>query len=119
MTMLSVNLVGVALIVFIVWWFWLARPAGRRAGDEPIEVTVADGAYSPTRIETTAGRPLTLRFLRRDPAPCAEKVIFHGLGVTADLPLDTPRDVTLRPSEPGEYEFTCDMQMYRGSLVVK
>jgi plastocyanin domain-containing protein len=60
-----------------------------------------------------------LRFLRKDASPCAEKVLFDDLGISADLPVDDTRDVVVAPDQAGEYEFTCQMRMYRGSLVAR
>jgi len=116
---LLINLGGVALIAGIVWWFWLSKPKAVQARTSVIAVRVADGVYTPARIEAQAGSTITLRFLREDSNPCAEKVIFDELGVTADLPVEQPKDVTITPEEAGEYTFTCQMQMYRGTLVVK
>jgi plastocyanin domain-containing protein len=116
----SVNLAGAILIGLIVWWFWLSRSrATRSAGTGPIEVLVADGVYTPPRIELPAGQSIRLRFLRRDPSPCAEKVVFADLGVSADLPVGEPVEIALGTPPPGEHEFTCQMQMYRGTLVVQ
>jgi len=112
------NVAGLVLIVLIVWWFWLAKPKSLRATSGVIEITVADGVYAPARIEVPAGKPVTLRFVRKDPSPCAEKVLFDDLGISRDLPLNEPIDVVLTPAAPGEYEFTCQMRMYRGQLVV-
>ncbi len=115
-----VNLAGVAIIGLIVWWFGLSRPkAQRAAGAAPVDVLVNDGVYTPASIEVPVGKPVTLRFLRKDPSPCAEKVLFDDLGVGADLPLDKPVTVTVTPPKPGEYEFTCQMRMYRGRLIVR
>lgn len=120
MSGLTINLAGLVLIGLIIWWFWLYRPkAARVAGSQPIEIVVADGVYTPARIEVPAGRPVTLRFLRKDPSPCAEKALFDSLGVSADLPVGKPLDVSVTPPQPGEYEFTCQMRMYRGMLVAK
>ncbi len=120
MTDLIINLAGFILIGLIVWWFWLYRsPAQRAAGTQPIEITVADGVYTPARIEVPVGKPVTLRFLRKDPSPCAEKVLFDELGVSADLPIGATVDITITPKQAGEYAFTCQMQMYRGMLVTK
>jgi len=114
------NLAGLISIGLIVWWFWLYRPEVlRAAGSQPIEIIVADGVYTPARIEVPAGKPVTLRFLRKDANPCAEKALFDGLGISADLPIGKPRDVVVTPPQPGEYEFTCQMRMYRGVLVAK
>ncbi len=116
---LVINLGGAALIAGIVWWFWLSKPKAVQAHSSVIEIRVADGVYTPARIEAQAGLPITVRFVREDPNPCAEKVFFSDLGVTADLPVGKPKDVTINPTETGEYAFTCQMQMYRGTLVVK
>ncbi len=114
-----VNLGGLAGIVFIIWWFWLAGPKARRVeGGRPIEIIVENGVYAPARIEVPRGQPVTLRFIRKDPSPCAEKVLFDDLDVSADLPVGRPYDITLTPDKPGEHAFTCQMRMYRGSLVV-
>ncbi|KPK37820.1 MAG: plastocyanin [Gammaproteobacteria bacterium SG8_47] len=113
-----VNIVGITLIAVIVWWFWLAKPVARRVSSaQAIEIVVADGTYSPARIEVPTGRPTTLRFIRKDPSPCAEQVIFHDLDVSAALSLDDPVEVSVTVPRQGEYTFTCQMQMYRGTLV--
>ncbi len=117
---LLVNTVGLFLIGLIVRWFWLSRPRARHvSGTGPIEVIVDNGVYTPARIEVPAGQPVTLRFVRKDPSPCAEKALFDSLDVSADLPLGKPMDVTVTPPQPGEYEFTCQMRMYRGTLVAR
>ncbi|MHB8536139.1 MAG: cupredoxin domain-containing protein [Sulfuricaulis sp.] len=120
MNPMIVNLAGLLLIGLIVWWFWLSRTKVTRAvGTQPIEILVSDGVYTPARIEVPAGKPVTLRFLRQDPSPCAEKALFDSLGVSVDLPIGKPLDVVVTPPEAGEYEFTCQMRMYRGTLVAK
>lgn len=116
---LLVNLLGVLLIGLIVWWFWLSRPRAAHAGAAPVTVVVADGVYTPSRIEARAGEPLVLRFVRRDASPCAAKVIFERLQIAAELPVGRPYELRLTPPAPGEYVFTCEMQMYRGSVVAK
>jgi len=107
-------------MAFIVWWFWLWQPrTAARAEQGVVTVSVDDGVYEPARIETHAGEPITLRFVRRDPSPCARQVIFEQLGVTEELPLDRAVDIQLRPDRPGTYRFTCQMQMYQGQLDVR
>ena len=115
-----VNLVGLTLIAMIVWWFWLSKPKLQKAaGSEPIEIVVDDGVYTPARIEVPLGKPVTLRFIRKDASPCAEKVLFDDFDISGDLPVGRPYDISFVPDKPGEHEFTCQMRMYRGSLVVR
>jgi plastocyanin domain-containing protein len=116
----AVNAGSLVFIGLIVWWFWLSRPRARReSGVKPIEVLVDNGVYTPARIEVPAGRPIILRFLRKDASPCAEKVLFNDFNISADLPVGKPTDVVVIPKEPGEFEFTCQMHMYRGQLIAK
>lgn len=116
---LVVNIGGLAIIVSIIAWFWLFRPRVAHVAEAaPVDVVVADGVYTPSTIEVPAGKPITLRFLRRDASPCAAQVIFADLAVSADLPVGAPRDLVVTAPVPGEYEFTCQMGMYRGRLKV-
>jgi plastocyanin domain-containing protein len=114
-----VNAAGLVLAGLIVWWFWLSKPKSQRVTSGVIEVVVEGGVYTPARIEVAAGKSVTLRFLRKDPSPCAEKVLFDELGIAADLPIGQPVELTITPNKAGEYTFTCQMQMYRGTLVVR
>lgn len=120
MTTLLVNILGLAAAAFIVWWFWLSNnPPEAKAGAGALDIIVDGGVYEPSVIRAAAGKPLRLRFLRKDKSPCAEKVIFSGLDVSAELPVGQPREVEFTPKSPGEYEFTCQMAMYRGKLIVE
>lgn len=116
--MWMINLAGLALIGLIVWWFWLYRPPEVALQDEVLEIIVEDGVYQPARLRVPAGRPVSLRFIRRDDSPCAETVIFPGLDISASLPVGRPTRVQLPAMETGEYDFHCQMQMYRGVLKV-
>jgi plastocyanin domain-containing protein len=120
MTIWLTNLAGLILLGLIVWWFWFSKPKARiAAGAGPIDIVVDNGVYTPARIQVPTGKPVTLRFLRNDPSPCAEKVLFDDFGVAADLAVGKPTEVTITPEKPGEYPFTCQMRMYRGVVVAR
>ncbi len=117
--MLWVNLAGLLSIVLIVYWFWLSRPRSKKVTTgTAIEILVENGVYTPARITVGVGHPVTLRFIRKDVSPCAEQVIFHGLGKSETLEVGRPNEITLQVAQAGEYRFTCQMQMYQGTLVV-
>ena len=119
MTTLLVNLIGIALIGLIIWWFWFSTPKTRKVADAGlVEIIVEDGVYTPAKIEVPKGRPITLRFIRKDPSPCAEKVLFTDFDISADLEIGEPQEITITPDKSDEYEFTCQMGMYRGRLIV-
>lgn len=114
------NSIGLLVIAFVVWWFWLAKPRAKTAvQNDVVEVIVENGVYTPSVIQAAKDQPLTLRFLRRDPNPCAEKVIFSNLNINADLPMNEPKDIRLTVATADSYEFTCQMGMYRGRLLVQ
>lgn len=119
MSTLLVNIAGVVLIALIVWWFWLSKPKLRRLSSDEIEIIVDNGVYSPARIEIPVGKTTKLKFIRKDPSPCAEKVLIDGLQISADLPINEAVVVSINPEQAGDYEFTCQMRMYRGNLIAK
>mgnify|MGYP003626591139 FL=1 len=117
--MIIVNLIGLALIALIVWWFWLYKPSKAvDASAENITVVVNDGIYQPARIRVAAGKPTKLQFLRKDGSPCAATVLFPDFELSEELPVGVSKSVALPAMLAGEYAFHCPMKMYTGTLVV-
>ena len=118
-----VTLVALALVAFIVWFFWLKRSKGVRAaetsGGYQEAMILVKGGYTPDTIVVRAGRPVRLNFRREETAACSEKVIFADFGKSADLPTGETVPVEFLPKEPGEYVFACAMGMFRGRLIVE
>ncbi|MBN8902277.1 MAG: cupredoxin domain-containing protein [Rhodospirillales bacterium] len=115
--------VGLLLVGFIVWLFWLKRGKGVRAaetsgGYQEIMVLVK-GGYTPDTIVVRRGKPVRLNFRREETATCSDKVIFADFNKSADLPTGQTVPVELLPKEPGEFPFSCPMGMFRGRLVVE
>ena len=122
-TQIIVTLAGFGAIGWIVWYFWLwkgetvAATAGA-GGVQVIDVTVK-GGYQPASITAEAGRPVRLNFTRRESTPCGEEVVLPEFGRRAHLPQDKTVAIEVTPQAPGEYEFTCGMNMYKGRLIVR
>lgn len=116
--MLIVNILGVSLIVLIIWWFWLYKPKKVSVSNETIIVLVENGTYQPSRIRLKAGQEATISFLRKDTSPCAASVLIPDVEISKDLPLNKIVRIQLPAMEEGEYDFHCQMQMYRGTLLV-
>ncbi len=115
--MILVNLFGLALISIIVWWFWLYKPEQAEAGSDRLTITVDHGVYEPAHIHIVAGKSTELRFRRLDESPCAEVVLFPELGISESLPVNKVKTIKISPLAAGEYEFHCQMKMYRGKLI--
>ncbi|MGB3730291.1 MAG: cupredoxin domain-containing protein, partial [Thermodesulfobacteriota bacterium] len=105
-----VNLIGVLLIAFIIWWFWVYKKQSEATIEGSlIDIIVDSGVYEPSVIHAKVGEEITLRFIRKDNNPCSEKVLFDVLDVSADLPFERPYDMTFTPDKKGEFEFACQM----------
>ena len=113
---------GVALIAFILWFFFGAREATTAgtsaAGVQEIDVVVR-GGYTPDLIEVRQGQAVRLNFRREESNPCTEQVIFGDFGIARDLPQGRTVPIEFTPKEAGEFIFTCGMNMVRGKLLVK
>jgi plastocyanin domain-containing protein len=118
--MMIINILGIALIGLIIWWFWLYKPSAPveiKQGN--IRVIVSDGVYQPSRIKVVAGLETNIEFYRQDGSPCASTVIFPDFEVSEELPLNENKTVKLPKMVAGEYDFHCPMKMYKGSLIVE
>ena len=118
-TFMIVNTIGLVLVVFVLWWFFGAKHYMEFAkADEPIFIMVKDGVYMPALISVPAGKVIRLRFRREDASACASTVIFTQLHFSYQLPLNQMVDIVLPPQKKSEIDFTCQMGMYRGKVMV-
>lgn len=118
-----VTIVGLLLIAGIAWFFWGPKKGGSLAqasasGYQEAKVLVK-GGYSPDTIVVQKGKPVRFEFLRKEKASCSEMVVFPDFQKSAMLPVGKPITVELLPTESGTYPFTCQMGMYKGTMIVK
>ena len=114
---------GLVLIGGIAWFFWGPRKIRQRAaltssGYQEAMILVK-GGYTPDVIVVQRGKPVRFNFRREETAACSEMVIFNDFGKSAHLPTGETVPVEFLPEKPGEYEFTCQMGMLRGKLIVE
>jgi plastocyanin domain-containing protein len=113
---------GVALVAFVLWYFFGEREkvaaALTEAGVQAIKITVK-GGYSPDVIVVKKGLPVRLDFYRDETASCSDRVVFGDFRIARDLPAFETTRVEFTPDRAGEFTFTCGMNMMRGRLVVE
>lgn len=118
-----VDVVGLGLIGFIVWFFWLVRAKGVRAavssGGYQEQMVLVKGGYTPDVIVVEAGKPVRLNFVRQESASCSEMVLLPAFNKSATLPEGQTVPVEFLPKDRGEFEFSCQMGMFRGKVIVE
>jgi plastocyanin domain-containing protein len=118
-----VTVLGLALIAFIVWFFWMKRAKGTRAaltsGGYQEAMILVKGGYTPDVIVVEHGRPVRLNFRREETAACSEMVLLPDFNKSTRLPTGETVPVEFLPDRPGEYEYACQMGMLRGKLIVE
>lgn len=118
----AVALGGVALIGAELWWFIFSKTRSQKAearqGIQELTINV-DGGYAPDRVIVKAGQPVRLNFWRKDPSSCLEKVLFPDFHISQDLALNNVTPIEFTPEKPGQYQFTCGMNMFRGVVEVQ
>jgi len=117
-----VTAVGLAAIVWVLWYFLLSKGSATQAltvaGVQEVRVVVK-GGYTPDTIVVRAGRPVRLQFYRDETADCSDRVVFEDFGIDAALPAFQTTAVEFTPEQAGEFPFRCGMNMLKGLLVVE
>jgi plastocyanin domain-containing protein len=90
----------------------------RRTSETPARIRVR-GGYHPDTVHAPAGETLRLTFRREETAACSERVVFPDFGKSAMLPPYQDVTIELAPARAGAYEFTCELGMLHGRLIVE
>jgi plastocyanin domain-containing protein len=118
-----VTLLGALGTIWVYWYFFRAgehasAAALIRNGTQVITISV-DGGYSPSIVHVQAGRPVRLRFDRKDSGSCTEEVVIPDFDIRRFLPTGKVTEVEFTPPGPGSFDFACGMGMIRGKLRVE
>ncbi len=117
-----VFLSSLVTIGLIVWWFFgnhqtEAVNAEVVGNMQKVEIVV-EGGYKPEVIRLKAGVPAELTFLRKSASSCFDEVLLPDFGKQAALPVNQPYVITIKPSDPGIYTYSCGMHMFFGKIEV-
>jgi len=118
-----VTLGGIVAVGFIAWFFWFKRAPGVKASlvsdGYQEQMILVKGGYTPDTIRVVTGLPVRLLFRREETAACSEQVVLPDFGKSSPLPTGQIVPIEFMPGEPGEHEFTCQMGMLRGRILVE
>ncbi len=96
-----------------------APPSAAAPGQAQLEVKVDAKGYHPDTLQAPGGQPVRVSFTRTTDEGCGQQLVFPALNIRKDLPLNRPVTVDFTMPASGSVAFTCGMDMYRGSIVVK
>jgi thiol-disulfide isomerase/thioredoxin len=94
-----------------------AKPAATHIQRSTIVVNVH--GYQPSSVRLRTGIPARLTFIRKVEQTCGREIVIPGYGINRPLPLNVPVVAAFTPRKTGRFKFTCGMDMFRGSLVVR
>lgn len=85
---------------------------------QKVNVNVA-GGYEPSVINLKQGVPAEITFTRTNAQGCLDVVHSNDLNFEESLPIDEPKTVTIATDKPGEFNFSCGMDMFHGTINIK
>lgn len=94
------------------------------AGGSPdvkvFDIKVSGGEYQPASVTIPKNVPVRLNFTRDAKPTCGDVLLFPALKIRKELPVNKTVSIDLPPSKAGrKLEFTCGMEMMKGSVVVR
>lgn len=123
MTKVIVLIIGLAIIGFILWWFFGNHQVAQATADvknnnQSVDVEV-NGGYSPEVVTLKKGVPATINFTRKDASSCLDRVVFSDFGINRELPQNEQQTVEIDTSKSGEFNWACGMDMFHGKVIIK
>lgn len=116
-------IIGLAGIVFILWWFFgrheEATGDATVSGNDQEATVVVNGGYSPSTVILKKGIPAKVNFDMKDSTACLSHVVFQQLGVDKDLTKQPVTTVEIPTDKAGEFNFACGMDMFHGKVIVE
>ena len=112
MKMLAVGLMAVMINLTV-------NVADVAAHPKTVKVRVTKNGFSPATINVEKGHLLNLVFYRADNEGCGTEVVFPSLNIRKKLPLKKNVTVQITPKEAGEINFSCGMNMMKGTIIAE
>src|SRR5258705_13414996 len=92
-----------------------ANGATPSAAGKVVKVSVGAHGFDPSSVTVAKGENVALEFTRTAEKTCADKVVFPDIGISKDLPLNTPVAINVPTEQARRLTFQCGMGMYRSA----
>jgi len=87
-------------------------------GLQEVNILARSNGYSPDTFTVKAGMPVKLTVHTKDTFSCASTFLFRPFNIALQLGPNDSQSTTFTPTQPGKYQFTCAMGMYKGVMEV-
>ena|SRR3990167_2461132 len=114
---LIVTFLGIGGII-LTYWYFLGKKETQVEAKDSIDIIVS-GGYKPSTIVIPLSKQTTLNFTRTEDNSCLEEIVLPDLKIRRSLPLNEKVAISITPEKPGEYPFSCGMNMFHGKIIVK
>lgn len=85
---------------------------------QEVALEVTEYGYKPDVIKAKRGVPLTIRTNATENAGCVRGLMISDFNINKALAVG-PDSFTFTPDKAGTFEFTCQMKMSKGTLIVE
>ncbi len=85
---------------------------------EVAKIKIENSRYFPSIINLAENQPLKIIVFRKEDRACSKEIVFPQIGVRKALKPFEETVVELPPLKAGTYQFTCQMGMMSGTLIV-
>lgn len=82
------------------------------------KIKIENSQYFPSVIKIAENSPSKIIVFRNEDSSCSNQIVFPQIGVRKDLKPFEETVVELPPLKSGTYQFTCQMGMMSGTLIV-
>lgn len=87
-------------------------------GVQAVTILARSNGYSPNQVTVKAGIPVQLTVQTKDAFSCASTFVFKPFNISFQLGPNDSQVAMFTPTQPGQYQFTCGMGMYKGTVNV-
>jgi plastocyanin domain-containing protein len=85
-------------------------------GGQHFSVDLSSGSYQPSELTAKSGEPVSITFGQGQ--GCVHTLVFPSFNINADL-TQGPKTFDLGALKPGQYAWSCGMNMQHGVLTVR
>lgn len=122
MQIFGIILILVVIIIYLLW-LWYTKNQNATQAKQEGEVQVFDilvkGVYSPSIIKANKDKLVRINFTRQESTDCSRFVNFPDFKIRKELPEGKTTTIEIIPEKQGEFPFNCDMNMYKGKLIIE